>query len=112
MAITTWLTHQETISFTHVADDEVNELFQEVRAKIGNRFFLDERHIMQKPWFKPWYTVPYYTLYLRLDPNGYEVQVMNFTPEGGKSSICTGVSAATIMNYFFGVLAGIKESQK
>lgn len=107
MAITTWISEHEKPSLSQVDDEELNELFQEVRKKFPGKFLIqttryDRRNWLDKlmgSWIK---TGKLYTLYYMLDH--IDAQVINFPPQEGTWSINTAVPKSYIMTYFFGLL--------
>ena len=97
--IATYLQEYETKNYTKVSDKELNEIFQEVRTKFPDRFYVQERDVVYKKWFKK-ITKTVYTVYSRI--NGCEFQELNFY--GGSSSICTNVDSSVVYALFMGLL--------
>lgn len=108
--ITTYMSDYELNLYTSVKDDGLNELFQEVRSKFVNRYFLREREIrVKKIFFRREITKTLYSVYV-LHSNG-EVQCINFCREWDWS-INTDVPKSYIYAYFYGLLTGVDYSQK
>lgn len=110
MPITTFLNDNERETWKNVHDKELNELFQEIREKVSDKYLIQMHlHSRRKNWFskpKPFYS---YTMYIDL---GWEAQVLNLPQNTERSSIGTMYSKETIMTYFFGVLNGFSSAQK
>ena len=87
MPVTTWISEDEKQIYSKVQDDDLNELFQEVREKT-KKYYLAETKANGK--------IISYSVYA--DTGLGEVQVMNF------GIPCTKFIA---MAFFFGVLAGM-----
>lgn len=104
--ITTWLNEQELKQYSHVVDEELNELFQEVMEKFEKRVYLEERKIYTKRFFIT-KELTLYTLYIH---NGHEAQIVNFADP--KYSINTLVTKEFIMTYFYGLLSGLNYNKK
>lgn len=103
MAMCTYLNDLEFVKFSEVEDKELNEIFQEVRVKFSNEYFIQEHLFIEKRWMKKPIEKRFYTLYkLLITP---EVQVINFHSDG-PSSINTGVTKSLLMATFFGLLNG------
>lgn len=92
MPVTTWITEEEKERYSKAQDDDLNELFQEVRA-VTNKYYLCEIKANKK--------IISYTVYA--DTGHGEVQVIQFG---------TDVNKFIVMAFFFGVLAGIKSCQQ
>lgn len=108
MAITTWLDDNDRETYKNVHDKELNELFQEVRQKVSNRYLIQQHvHIKRKWIFGKSQQVWHYTLYIDLE---FEAQVFNFPSE--QSSINGLVSKSMLMTYFFGVINGFDSAQR
>lgn len=107
MPITTYLTDNERETWKNVHDIELNELFQEVREKVSDKYLL-QMHLIPTytgVWpFKKRTDIWLYSLYIDL---GHEAQVFNF-PAMGSYSINERVNKAVVMTYFYGVLNGHK----
>jgi hypothetical protein len=93
-----------------VSDPDLNELFQEIRAKLPNRYFLNEREIIRKRLFKRPIKTMIYTMYINeyneaADQTG-EYRCFNF-PTDDKCSINPSGTRTAIMTYFYGLLGGI-----
>jgi hypothetical protein len=107
----TYLHEYEYTKFASVEDEELNELFQEVRQKFGNRHYLNERKFPVKVWKGLRRVNEYVVRYdLYVASNLPEVQVVNFATEGG-SSISGYVSKSYIYAYFYGLLSGLRYAE-
>jgi len=103
MACCTYLRDDEFEKFKSVSDPDLNELFQEVRNTVDDRYFLEEREYQIKKRFRKPIKRIGYSLYSRLG-NSCEVQEINFP--GGSSSINMFVDASYIMTFFYGLING------
>lgn len=106
--ITTYLHPHEFKSYSSVKDKDLNELFQEVRSKFGDNYFLQEIEVTKERLFRVPITTTYYCLYARRRgniPNDSEVQIINFARDH-EYSISTDVPKSYIMTYFYGMLTG------
>jgi hypothetical protein len=104
MPMTTFLNDFEKKTFTVVSDNELNELFQEVR-KIDNRFLLQERFEVRRRFLRKSVITPVYTLYFDyLAPNSnWDIQVIGLSSDfvfGNRSN------KESVMCYFYGFLSG------
>ena len=89
-----------------VTDKELNELLQEVRAKDDN-YYLQERKITTKKWFKKPVEKTYYTLLFRI--YSCECQIINFCQDH-EYSINGTVTKSYIYTLFCGFLNGYKSA--
>lgn len=104
MAITTWIDENDRQTWAQVHDKDLNELFQEVRDKVSNKYLVQMHvHSYRKHLFAKSKTVYSYSLYVDL---GHEAQVINLPQNLEKSSIGTMISKETLMTYFYGVING------
>lgn len=105
-----YLRVEEMERYSTVSDKDLNELFQEVRTKFKNQFFISETVIKINKWFGPDFVKTFYTVYNNLERgqinNINEVQCMIWYNEG--SSINTGIEKSVLYAYFFGLLTNIK----
>lgn len=108
MAICTYLNEWEFKNFTTVKDNDMNELFQEIRSIFKDQYYIQEHEYFVKRWFKKPKVRTVYTLYKMLSMP--EVQVVNFFIEG-KSTINTNPSKALIMATFYGLINGYHYSK-
>lgn len=106
MAITTYLNDNERETYKAVHDKELNELFQEVRNRVSNKYLIQMHLFSERKWmFGKYRPVCYYSLYVDL---GYEAQVVNLLGDNAKSSIGGLLHKNTLMTYFFGVITGFE----
>lgn len=109
MAITTWLNENERETWKWVHDKELNDVFQEVRQKVSNKYLLQMQLFSErKNIFSKSNAYYRYTLYVDL---GHEAQVVNFYSDGSRS-INTQPSKEMVMAYFFGLLNGFESAQR
>lgn len=97
--IQTFLTEEETKTFSKVKDPEINDLFQEIRRAFKGRYYVQEVQVQVKDkWYKSPLNKTVYAVYCS---NGHEFQVINFGP-----SLQTFADKPLIMTYFFGLING------
>ena len=108
MPITTYIDEHERKKLESVNDSEINELFQKVRQKFDNQYFLEEREFIILRFLRKPKKEIRYILYFSI--SWLEVQIINFASP--KSSICTLVDKSTILNYFCGLLNGFDYKPK
>lgn len=105
--ITTWISEHEVKEYSQVTDEELNELFQEVRKLFKNTYLLQENRIDTRNFWRKLLgdtnpNIVVYTLYVG---SGIDYQVINFCQDHSWS-INTGVRKSYIMTYFFGLING------
>jgi len=97
--IATYLQDYQKKNYIKVSDKELNEIFQEVRTKFPNKFYVQKTEIVYKKWFRK-KSKELYTVYYEIrDP---EFQEINFYC--GSTSICTNVEAPVLYAFFMGLL--------
>jgi hypothetical protein len=108
--ICTWYRKDELDKMKTVTDSRLNDLFQEVRAKFGGRYYMQEITRTTKTIFGKPKSFVYYSLYgSQGDGEMQEVQCINFAQDKG-GSINTTVTASYIITYFLGLLGGLNYS--
>lgn len=106
--IETYLSENDIKRFTSVTDQELNTLFQEVREKFDNKYYLEEStHVIKKMFRKPKEYTKYTLYYDTILPS---VQVINFPSEKGGIRECADKSL--IMALFFGLLNGLEQGNR
>lgn len=94
MGMYTWMSKGDFAKYSKLSDNELNEVFQEVR-EIFPQLYISERKITTKGWFKTT-TSTTYGLYTRVRKNGAEVKCLNITSS----------NKDYVLNFLFGVLNG------
>lgn len=104
----TYLDKQEKQKYSTVTDAEVNDLLQKIR-KQTNKLYIKEYSTIIKRWFAHPIIKKSYEVYWDRFENEYpEVQIMNFYPEHDHvSSLNSVVPKHTVINYLYGLLAGL-----
>ena len=103
MSMTTYVSDSELKNYVSVKDKDLNEIFQEVREKISDNYFLEERTFAHKRLFKKPFSRTLNQVFYRY--NGMECQVINFCGDG-ESSINCYMPKSQIYNWMMGMLAG------
>lgn len=114
MPACTYMSDNELATMTEVEDRDFNELFQEIRQLIPDKYFINSRMILHKRnWWKggPQEFSMSYSMYIKIG-NGPECQCFNFPPKINGSSLNFSGDRGSIMSFFFGILAGIQHSNK
>ena len=101
--IATYLQEYEKKNYTSIDDKELNEIFQEVREKFPDKFYVQKTDVVYKRFFKKRVKVLYSIYYNVKDP---EFQCINFY--GGDNSICTNVDGSVLYAFFMGLLNSSK----
>lgn len=110
MGIYTYLNENERQTWSQVHDIELNELFQEIRQKVSDKYLLQMHlHYRKDGWFSKRKTFYSYSMYVDL---GHEAKVMNLPANTERSSIGTMLSKETVMTYFYGLLNGFHFSSE
>ncbi len=100
----TYLNDYELPKMSVVSNQELNDLFQEVRMKFDNKYFMQERVFTTKKWFRKPVHKTLYCVYYSV--GGCEYQMLNFCSEPGGSSIHPFVPMSYIFTLFHGLLNG------
>ena len=104
MAATTFLTDYDRQKFSSVKDEDLNELFQEIR-ELFPQYYIAEHSFMKKhPLWKSKETTMY-TLYIDF---GGEAQIFSFPSTG----ISLTSNKAMITTYFYGLINGYEKRKK
>lgn len=104
MPITTFLSETQKELYSRVSDKDLDKLFQEVRKTFNDRYFLWEKEVLVKRYFRRSKCIKLYVLYYNYS-GGSEVQEINFQQESGWS-INTMITRSYITTYFYGLLNG------
>lgn len=108
--ITTWLTPNEIKAYSSVQDEQLNEIFQEVRSKFHDLYLLEETTIkVRRAWWRKPEKRTVYTLHVLINRFN-ECQTINFVQDHD-CSINVNVSASYIITYFLGLLNGSREKK-
>lgn len=97
--IATYLQDYEKKNYTSIDDKELNELFQKVRNKFPDKFYVQKTDVVYKKFFKKRVKV-FYSIYYNV--NDPEYQCINFY--GGDNSICTNIDGSVLYAFFMGLL--------
>jgi hypothetical protein len=108
MAITTYLNPHEMDQYSHVSDEPLDKLYQDVRKLSNGRMLIQERNIEIKRLFRKPIKKTLYTLYHY--HGSAEVQIINFHQDHDWS-INTDVTASYIYAYFYGYFNGHHHGQ-
>lgn len=101
MPITTFLNEAEKLAFNATSDDEINELFKELKT-INKNYYIQEIIWVKKRFFRKPVVDKTYTLYYDYAPESHwDIQIINFFVEG------TSVSKKVICNYLLGLLTDV-----
>lgn len=104
MPITTFYSEWELPAMSSVEDPALNEIFQEVRSKVSNDYYvLSHAFPIREKWYKKRKMKTFYGVRVRV---GHEFQVLNFCPPDHEHhSINTLVKREVVYAYFMGILA-------
>ena len=101
MSAFTWLIAENFITYTEVSDSRINAMLKDIR-KIDPNYFLEERFIRQKKWFKTISIAKYRLFYRR---QGYECEVLTFVSDPGSFGF---ISEKEIIIFLSGLFCGLK----
>lgn len=110
MPITTYLQPLEYVGLT--SDREINNLLKKVRDQRGEHYRVEERILTTKRLFRQPQVNHRYSVYLKLDHEGFEFQVINFYNPRSDTSINTVVTADVVAAYFYGILTRFQMGTK
>ena len=96
-----WLTPGNFIAYTKVSDSRINAMLQDIR-KIDPNYFLEEKLIRQRKWFKTISIAKYRLFYRR---QGYECEVLTFVSDPGSFGF---ISEKEIIIFLSALFCGLK----